>query len=586
MKPKLRPIHDQVAVLVGANSGIGLETAMTMAEKGARVVIVGRSQEGLNEALERVRSHAEASRIERMYDTNGGRRAATAAESSAFASTEMGGAPVATMEDQVIALEGDITDFEQMRSVAEQVVQRFGRIDTWVNVAAVSEWALFEDTSPDEFRRIIEVNLIGQAYGAMAALPYLRQQRGGALIFVSSVAGRVPIPYQSAYNASKHGLIGLIETLRLELKHTDAPVSVTNIVPASMNTPLFDKARTKLGVEPDPIPPIYDAKMVAKAITYAATHPVRELIVGDAGYMLTFMRRLAPTMTSNFMGATGFRQQRSSEPKSAQAPDNLYEHISGYNKVSGDYGERTMRVAPLTWLSTHPRARAAIYGGLLALLGGLVGWQIVKERAQRRRSWRYRLPRQARMISKQVRVSAGKALHNAGDAIAGMPYVSDLPMFHRQQTMPQKIGGTLSGFWAAFLALLPFRRRQKTLPQRIASRMQDVKMPSVHMPEVHLPEIHRPEIHLPKNVHLADINMPWRNKHSEGVKKVTVVDERGKVGRRVAKASEKAHNAITSHSKEISRAVDKAMRQSKDRAERSPVVERRESVFERVSFRK
>lgn len=474
MKAKLKPIHDQVVVLFGATSGIGLETALQMVEKGARVAIVGRSQEGLNDALEQVRQHAQAHR-EYTNRTNGGsnypigRREWMQGEMGATGlAAESADLPMttSTIEDQVIALEADITKWEDVKGVADQVVQRMGRIDTWVNVAAVAEWALFEDTNPEEFRRIIEVNLLGHAYGAMAALPYMKQQGGGSIISVASIAGRVSVPYQSAYSASKHGLMGMIETLRQELRHTNVPVNVTAIIPASINTPLFNKARTKLGVEPEPIPPIYDPRMVAKAIVYAASHPVRELIVGDSGYIVTYMRRLAPTLTNNFLGATGFRKQRSDEPKSAQAPDNMYHHVSGYNSVSGEFTPRTMQISPLTWLSTHPKARMGIVSALIAGAGFLLGSKIVRSRAQRRRSFSYR----ARNFGRQ-----------AGMLLASLPVISNLPMFQRR-TLPQRIIDAIPvdrksinrAYHRAYdgtVSRLPIRRQ--TASQKITEKIAD-----------------------------------------------------------------------------------------------------------------
>jgi NAD(P)-dependent dehydrogenase (short-subunit alcohol dehydrogenase family) len=466
MKINLKPIQEQVVVLFGATSGIGLMTAMKMAEKGARVVIVGRSQDGLNEALTQVRQHVENVRMTQSH-TNGQNDWMQVGTTSGMDAAEMatgtypsmgtgtagipGGAASThgaafTMEDSVLALEADITNWEQVKGVADQVVQRFGRIDTWVNLAAVSEWALFEDTNPEEFQRIIQVNLVGQAYGAMAALPHLRQQDGSSLIFVSSMAGRVPLPYQSAYSASKHGLLGLTETLRQEMKHTMTPVSVSAILPTSVNTPLFNKARTRLGVEPEPMSPVYDTSMAAKAIIYAATHPVRELVVGDAGYMVNFMKRVAPTITNNVVSARGFRQQRSNEPKSAEAPDNLYEHVSGYNQVSGLIEPQTRSFSPITWLSTHPRVRLGIWAGLISAVGFFTGWRIVKARVERRRSLSYR---------------TRKFLSDAGAAIISLPLISSLPMFQRKN------------FLARVVDLLPHRR--KTL----VSRVRDIELPDV-----------------------------------------------------------------------------------------------------------
>jgi NAD(P)-dependent dehydrogenase (short-subunit alcohol dehydrogenase family) len=562
MKPKLKPINEQVIVLLGATSGIGLETSFQMVEKGAQVVIVGRSQEGLNEALEQVRSHAVANRMAISRGRNGHAQEGGMGEQT----TSL----VGEMEDQVIGLEADVANFDQIKSVAEQVVQRFGRIDTWVNLAAVSQWALFEDTTPDEFHRIIEVNLLGQAYGAMAAMPYLKQQNGGALIFVSSIEGRIPIPYHSAYNASKHGILGMAETLRLEVSHTGVPISVTTILPASINTPLFEKARTKIGVEPEPLPPVYEAQMVARSILYAAEHPVRELIVGDSGYMMTFMRRLAPTLTSNFMGASGFRMQRSNEPKSAQAPDNLYNHISGYDQVQGEYPARPFSL--LTWFSTHPRARMALYGGLLAGMGALVGWRVVEMRNQRR-GWRYQLPKQARKLYKnaykQVRqASKGsqKAIKNASETVVGLPLVSSLPMFRRRSVF-QRWGDLMLGWWAAITSIsLPFISRRKSLAQRITDRMPSMSMPS--MPE-----------------------MPWSsaNKMTGKAAKQTskAMDKVEKQVKVAQKRAEKAMNQVENRSRYAIKAASRSMPSKsdiKDMAKRGQVIERRQSFIERMPF--
>lgn len=498
MRPKLKPIHDQVVVLMGATSGIGLETAMHMAAKGAKVAIIGRHQDSINEAIEQIRSYVATHQM--MRGRRDGQRQRTMQQTEYGTPYVEEQAATAEMEDQVIGLEADITNFDQVKSAADQVVQRFGRIDTWVNLAAVGEWALFEDTNPDEFRQIIEVNLIGSAYGAMAAMPYLKQQNGGAIIFVSSVAGRVPIPYQSAYNASKHGILGLVDTLRLETQHTKTPISVTSILPTSVNTPLFNKARTKIGVEPQPIPPIYDTKMVARSITYAAQHPVRELVVGDAGYALTFMRRLAPTLTSAYLGATGFRQQRSKEPKSAQAPANLYEHMTGYNQAAGEFTPRTNKFTPITWLATHPKARMAIYGVALAFVSYMIGKRVAENRRQQ--DWRYRLTHGTRdtLVTTGDMISGG--IRNAGLFIAGLPLISSIagrkqpvsrglhmpaglhmPQLRRQRSFFEKARDWLMDTFS-FLPFVQTRRmtmmeRLTLAPQRkMASEMISKRMPS------------------------------------------------------------------------------------------------------------
>lgn len=237
---------------------------------------------------------------------------------------------------KAIGIPADASDFAQVKAVADGTMRRLGRLDTWAHVAAVSIYATFEQTTPDEFARVIAVNLLGQAHGAYVALPCLKQGGGGALVMVSSVESMMALPYNSAYAASKHGVHGLIQALRLELRHEKAPISVTEIMPATIDTPLFGKAGTKLGVEPMAMPPIYSPEMVSKAIVYAASHLAREIVVGNGGKLLLLGQRIAPPLMDAFLLATAFEGQRSGRPKSANAPNNLYVPLPHKDYVEGE----------------------------------------------------------------------------------------------------------------------------------------------------------------------------------------------------------------------------------------------------------
>lgn len=195
-------------------------------------------------------------------------------------------------------------------------------------------------TTPLEFKRIVDVNLMGQVHGAMAALPHIKREGRGALIHVSSVEARRSLPLQSAYAASKHGIDGFLESLRVELMHEKVPISVTNVMPASINTPLFDKARTKLGVKPVGVPPIYQPSLVAKAIVEAAEHPKRDVVVGDAGKVILFAQRISPSLVDAYMALTAFSGQKTNQPKSENAPDNLFEPIQGFDQIEGDFSDK------------------------------------------------------------------------------------------------------------------------------------------------------------------------------------------------------------------------------------------------------
>lgn len=296
---RLKPVNQQVVVVMGASSGIGRATALCFAAKGAQVVVAARSTKGLEALVAEIR-----------------RRGGTA-----------------------VAVVADVADAEQVKHVAHRAVAELGRIDTWAHVSGVGIWAPFEDTRPRDLHRLVDVNLVGPMHAAQAALPHLRRA-GGALIVVSSVAAKVPLPLASVYSASKHGVAGFVDTLRIELRREGAPVSVTQVLPPGINTPLFQRALTRLGVEPRPSAPVYEPELVARAIVYAAEHPVRDLVVGGAGAALLLAQRLSPRLVDAIMvGRIGFEAQISRKPKPATAPNALFEPMDSRDLgVRGEYG--------------------------------------------------------------------------------------------------------------------------------------------------------------------------------------------------------------------------------------------------------
>lgn len=336
---QLKPIHQQVVAVVGASSGIGRQTALDFARQGAEVVVAARSQSGLESLVQEIR--------------------------------DRGG--------EATAIAADVSDFQQVQAIADRAVEQYGRLDTWVHLAAIELYAAFDQTTPEEFRQVINVNLLGQVYGAKAALPHLKQTGGGALVHVTSVEARRSLPLQSAYAASKHGVDGFLEALRVELKHEKAPISVTEILPASINTPFFDKARTKLGVKPQGVPPLYQPKLVADAILYAAEHPIREIVVGDAGKVILLAQRLSPGLVDAYMVRTSFQAQRTDQPKSPEAADNFDQPLPGFDTTEGSFPDQT-QPSPLSWLDTHPIAQWSAIA--ISALGGAAAlglWRAVKQ---------------------------------------------------------------------------------------------------------------------------------------------------------------------------------------------------------------
>jgi NAD(P)-dependent dehydrogenase (short-subunit alcohol dehydrogenase family) len=324
----LKPLNEQVIVITGASSGIGLVTATKAARRGASVLLAARNEADLRAAVGRIR--------------RGGGRAGYAAV--------------------------DVADPASMDVIAGRAMDEFGRIDTWVNNAAVSMYGRTMDLSIEEMRRQFDVNYWGQVYGSRTAVAHLRE-RGGALINVASAVADRAIPLQGNYCAAKHALKAFTDTLRMELEEEGAPLSVTLIKPSSIDTPFFDKAKSHLEFEPQPVPPVYAPEIVANAILSAAQHPVRDLIVGGSGKLLS-LTGLTPRLADTYMKRTMFTSQQTNRPLRPR-PDNLYRPVvhDGGERGSNWTG-RTKRTSAYTAAVLHPR-RAAILAGAAASLAAL-----------------------------------------------------------------------------------------------------------------------------------------------------------------------------------------------------------------------
>lgn len=315
MNVRLKPLAEQVVVLMGASSGIGRVTAREFAKRGAKVIVSARNEEGLRSIVEEIRS-AGGDAMEFVADT---------------------------------------ADEAQVRALADYAVAQHGRIDTWAQIAGVGVTSEYDKVTADEFRKVLEINLVGMFNAVKVAVEKMRDA-GGAFIGISSVEGSVSFPLQSAYAASKHGVVGLLDGVRIELLHDKVPVSITNVAPATIDTPFFDRAKNKLGVEWNAPPPVYTPESVARAILYAAEHPVRDLSVGSSGGLIRLLSAHLPTLTDKLMAYTQYKPQLSNRPK----PENAESGLEGGESIPQDRGGFDGRPSLYTWIQTNPKTALTI----------------------------------------------------------------------------------------------------------------------------------------------------------------------------------------------------------------------------------
>ena len=329
MKIRLKRLNEQVMVITGATSGIGLATAKRAAERGARVVLCSRNEPELKETVAQIQ--------------------------------QRGGTARAVVAD--VSSPGDV------ERLAASAIEEFGSLDTWVNNAGVSFYGRLTEVALEDMRQLFEVNFWGMVYGARAALPRLRGS-GGALINIGSIVSDRAIPLQGAYSASKHAVKGFTDALRVELEEEGAPISVTLIKPSSIDTPYFQHAKNYMEVEPKPPAPVYAPEVVANAILRAAEHPIRDITIGGGGRVLTALGTALPRLTDFYMERTMFSSQRSDMPSPGN-PGNLYQSSGGENLERGGYKGHVMQSSIYTQAALSP-AKALIAAGVgLAVFAGL-----------------------------------------------------------------------------------------------------------------------------------------------------------------------------------------------------------------------
>jgi short-subunit dehydrogenase len=330
MSVRLKPLSNQVIVITGASSGIGLATAKAAAERGAKVVLAARNAAALAEVAGAIRA-------------SGG---------------------------EAVDVAADVGDRGSVQRIADTAIQRFGGFDSWVNNAGVGIFGRMSEVSDEDHHRLFQTNFWGLVYGSFIAAEHLRD-RGGALINMGSVAADIGLPLQGMYAASKHAIKGFTDAFRMELEAEGAPISVTLIKPTSINTPFSRNAKNYTDRAQQLPPPTYAPEEVARAILHAAENGGRDYYVGGAGKILSSVNKHAPRVM-DVLGERMMSQQFRDEPP--RSPEGTLYQPGTDGEVWGDQPGYTRRRSFYARASMHPVLSGALLAAAgLAAAGAIIG---------------------------------------------------------------------------------------------------------------------------------------------------------------------------------------------------------------------
>jgi NAD(P)-dependent dehydrogenase (short-subunit alcohol dehydrogenase family) len=326
-----RPLAEQVVVIGGGSYGLGRAIARAAARRGAKVVVGARTREALEGTL----------------------------------------ADIEAAGSLGLVLETDVADRGQVEALVAAAIDRFKRVDTYIANGMVTVYSEAHRLREDELRRVFDVNFFGGVYGYWAALPHLRTSRGTFIQIASALSYR-GIPLQAAYCSTKAALRTFFEAARTELEKERAGVDISVILPGAINTPQFDRARQRMGLQPQPVPPIYEPEPYAQAVMHCCEKPIRELPVSWGAQKLLWGQKLSPRAGDLLLLRMGWKGQHTQELKPTDSPDNLFRPLPGDPGAHGRFDDRSRRTSAWTWLRLHRGVIGAGLGlGTMGLLAGL-----------------------------------------------------------------------------------------------------------------------------------------------------------------------------------------------------------------------
>jgi NAD(P)-dependent dehydrogenase (short-subunit alcohol dehydrogenase family) len=322
-----------VVVVTGASAGVGRATVQAFARRGDSLGLLARDPERLEAAA-------------REAESLGGR---------------------------ALALPTDVADPAAVEAAAARVEAELGPIEVWINNAMTSVFSPIRETTAQEFRRVTEVTYLGYVHGTLAALRRMLPRDRGVIVQVGSALSYRAIPLQAAYCGAKHAVKGFSESLRCELIHDGSRVRVTMVQLPALNTPQFNWVKSRLPRKPQPVPPIFQPEVAARAILWSADHPRRELWVGWPTVQAILGNRLLPGLLDHYLAATTYDGQQYDGAADPERPSNLWQPVSGPFGAHGDFDDRASPKSAQLWLTTHrpavALASAGLLGSVLALLG-------------------------------------------------------------------------------------------------------------------------------------------------------------------------------------------------------------------------
>ncbi len=320
----------EVVVITGGTAGVGRATAKLFAARGARVGLLARGRQGLDAAC----------------------------------------ADVEAAGGKAVGISTDVADYQQVEFAAEKIESALGPIDIWVNNAMTTVFSPFKQIKPEEFKRATEVTYLGTVHGTMVALKNMLPRNRGCIVQVGSALAYRSIPLQAPYCGAKHAIRGFTDSLRSELLHDGSKVHLTMVQLPAMNTPQFSWCKTRLPRHPQPVPPIFQPEVAARAIVWAAHHRKREVYLGGSTVKAIVGNKVAPGLLDEYLARMGYDAQQTERPVDPDRPANLFEPVAADHTAHGIFDDKAHGSSTQFWLSRH--RLGAVLAGLITT--GVAVW--------------------------------------------------------------------------------------------------------------------------------------------------------------------------------------------------------------------